>query len=179
MEGRAAAERLVWAVDMLDIGPRERVLEIGCGHGVAASLVCAKLDGGHLVAVDRSPKMIAAATKRNAEHVAAGVASFQAAPLHEARLGDAQFDTIFGVHVGVFVRGQPGRELEMIRAHLAPGGRLFLVYQPLVAAQAARTVATLSALLAEHNYAVVAAPIHDLASGRIFAVVAEARTADR
>jgi hypothetical protein len=43
---------------------------------VAASLVCARLDGGHLTAVDRSPKMIEAARRRNAAYIQAGKAEF-------------------------------------------------------------------------------------------------------
>src|ERR687894_3293094 len=77
------SERLRSIVEQLNIRPDDRVLEIGCGHGVAATLVCERLDGGHLTAVDRSPRMIQAATRRNAAYVTAGKAEFLVATLED------------------------------------------------------------------------------------------------
>ena len=173
MDGRKAAERLVRAVDMLAVEPDDRLLEIGCGHGVAVSLVCEKLDGGTITAIDRSPTMIAMARKRNAEYVAAGVASFQTASLHEADFGDARFDKIFAIHIGVFLRGQPTRELQVIKERLAPGGKLYLMYQPLDTTKAGELAEALSAVLGSHGFTVRDAPIHDLATGRTVFVIAE------
>jgi cyclopropane fatty-acyl-phospholipid synthase-like methyltransferase len=125
-----ASERLTWAVGCLDVQPGDRLLELGCGHGVAVSLVCERLAGGHIVAVDRSAKMTDAASRRNREHVEAGRATILTASLHEAKLGDARFDKVFGVHFPPLLRGDPKRELRTIRRHLAPGGRLYVVLQP-------------------------------------------------
>lgn len=82
------SKRLRSAVEQLDIRPADRVLEIGCGHGVAATLVCERLEGGRLTAVDRSPKMIQAATRRNARYIEAGKAEFFVANLEDLDLGD-------------------------------------------------------------------------------------------
>jgi catechol 2,3-dioxygenase-like lactoylglutathione lyase family enzyme len=90
------SERLRHVVEQIDIGPDDRVLEIGCGHGVAATLVCERLEGDHLTAIDRSAKMIQAATHRNTAHIGAGRAEFLVATLEGLDLGDRLFDKIFG-----------------------------------------------------------------------------------
>jgi ubiquinone/menaquinone biosynthesis C-methylase UbiE len=114
-------ERLRSVVEQLDIRPNDRVLEIGCGHGVAATLVCELLESGHLTAVDRSTKMIEAARRRNAAFVEAGRAEFLVAALEELELGQRRFDKIFAVRVGLFHR-EPERAHELAEKWLAPGG---------------------------------------------------------
>jgi ubiquinone/menaquinone biosynthesis C-methylase UbiE len=118
------SERLRSVVEHLDIQPDDRVLEIGCGHGVAATLVCERLEGGHLTAVDRSPKMIEAATRRNAAYVEAGKAEFLVATLEDLDLGGRRFDKIFAVRVGLFHR-EPDRARSIVERWLAPGGVVF------------------------------------------------------
>jgi cyclopropane fatty-acyl-phospholipid synthase-like methyltransferase len=118
------SERLRSVVEQLGIRPGDRVLEIGCGHGVAATFVCERLDGGRLTAVDRSPKMIEAAARRNAAHVEAGRAEFLVARLEEL---DRRFDKVFAVRVGLFHR-EPGRAHGLVEPYLAPGGTVFSVF---------------------------------------------------
>ena len=171
----SAAERLVWAVETLGVRPGDRVLEIGCGHGVAVSLVCERLDGGSILGVDRSAKMIEMAGRRNADHVAAGRAAFQVAALHEADLGDAPFDLVLAIHVPVLLRGEPGRELAIVRAHLAPGGRFALPFQPLDPATTGPTANRLAAMLEAGGFTVEEQRVAELASGRAGCVLARAR----
>jgi ubiquinone/menaquinone biosynthesis C-methylase UbiE len=117
------SERLRSIVESLDIRPRDRVLEIGCGHGVAATLVCERLDGGFLTAVDRSAKMIEAASRRNADHVDAGRAEFLVAALEDLDLGARRFDKVFAVRVGLFHRDSE-RAHGLVEPWLAPGGQV-------------------------------------------------------
>lgn len=119
--------RLRSIVEQMNIRPDDRVLEIGCGHGVAATCVCEIFEGGHLTAVDRSEKMIRAAARRNAAHVEAGRAEFIAADLEDLDLGDRRFDKIFASRVGLFYR-EPDRARGMVERWLSPGGGVFVFY---------------------------------------------------
>ena len=121
------SKRLRSVVEQLNLRPDDRVLEIGCGYGVAATLVCERLGSGHLTAVDRSAKMIQAATRRNAAHVEAGRAEFLVAALEDLDLGDRRFDKIFAVRVGLFHR-DPGQARGTVERWLAPGGEVFVFY---------------------------------------------------
>src|ERR687896_440680 len=121
------SERLRAVVERLDVQPDDRVLEIGCGHGIAATYVCERLETGRLTAVDRSAKMIAAAARRNAAHVAAGRAEFLVAHLEELDLGEHRFDKVFAVRVGLFHR-EPERARAIVERYLAPGGSVHTEY---------------------------------------------------
>ena len=123
------SERLRAVVERLDVRPDDRVLEIGCGHGVAATLVCERLAGGRLTAVDRSAKMIEAARRRNRAFVEAGIAEFLVARLEALDLGDRRFDRIFAVRVGLFHR-EPERARSLAERWLAPGGTIHAVFDP-------------------------------------------------
>jgi SAM-dependent methyltransferase len=119
-----ASERFVWAVNILGVRPADRVLEVGCGHGVAISLVCERLRTGTITAIDRSPKMIQMAMRRNREHVDAGRAVLEATALEDADFGDRRFDKVFAFNVAPFWL-QPEAALATVRKHL---GRTGIVY---------------------------------------------------
>jgi ubiquinone/menaquinone biosynthesis C-methylase UbiE len=122
------SERLRAAVDRLDVQPDDRILEIGCGHGVAATYVCERLgESGRLTAIDRSPKMIEAAARRNAAWVEAGVAEFLVMELETLDLGERRFDKAFAVRVGLFHR-DPARAQALVEPWLAPGGTVLAVF---------------------------------------------------
>ena len=122
-----ASERLVWAVDTLAVGPSDRLLEVGCGHGVAIDLVCERLTTGTLTAIDRSPKMIATATRRNRQHIDAGRAVLEAVALEDADLGDQRFDKVFAFNCAPF-RLQPEAAFGAVRGHLTRSGTVHIFW---------------------------------------------------
>lgn len=122
-----ASERFVWAAETLAVRPDDRLLECGCGHGVFASLVCEKLTTGTLLAIDRSPKMIDLATRRNRAHVEAGRARFEQVALEDADLGKRRFDKVFAFNVAPFWL-EPEVAFGVIRKHLAKTARFYLFW---------------------------------------------------
>ena len=123
-----ASERFIWAIETLELDPGDSVLEVGCGHGVAVSLVCERLGpGGRITAIDRSQKMIAAAKRRNRSHVESGRAVLKAVALEEADLGNQRFDKIFAFNVAPFWL-IPKEALKIVRKHLAPRGAVYVFW---------------------------------------------------
>src|SRR3954470_16538133 len=56
-------QRSRWAVGLLDLKPDDRLLEVGCGPGVA--LAAARKLTPYVVGVDRSPVMVRRARRRS------------------------------------------------------------------------------------------------------------------
>lgn len=117
------SERLRRAVERLDVQPGDVVLEVGCGHGLAASLICERLRGGHLVAIDRSRAMIDAARRRNQRFADAGCAEFVCTAFEDADFGARRFDRILALRVGLFHRDPEGAAA-LVAKWLRPGGRV-------------------------------------------------------
>jgi SAM-dependent methyltransferase len=148
-----ASPRLQWAAEVAAPQPGDKVLEVGCGHGVLLGLLAGRVVGGLVVGLDRSATMTTAAAERNRAAVQDGRVRLETAALLDADLGAASFDLVVAVHVGSFWR-LPAQEYAAVRRVLAPGGRLVLVNQPLQPEQAAELAGRVEALAAPHGLAV-------------------------
>jgi cyclopropane fatty-acyl-phospholipid synthase-like methyltransferase len=129
-------ERVRVAVEALAVDPGERLLEIGCGSGVAASLVCERLRGGTMLAIDRSEKQIERARRRNERHLVSGRLALAPVALADLDLGERRFDKIFAVNVNVFWTERAATEIAKVSEALASGGTLLLFYESPGAARA-------------------------------------------
>lgn len=123
--------RLAEVVDALPLTRHARVLEIGCGSGAAARAVAARLETGHILAIDRSATAIAQARTTSAEEIASGRMSVRHVPAESFVLehGEVPFDIVFAIRVGALDGRHPTagqKAKERIAAALAPGGRLFI-----------------------------------------------------
>lgn len=174
--------RFVWTAAILPLEPDHRVLEVGCGHGIALGLVAERLTSGTVTGVDRSAKMIAAAAKRNAAHVEAGRARLRTASLHELEDDPDSFDVIFAMNVASMWT-QPARDLAAARRLLAPGGTLCLsVQQPPWGKREGSFLDDTAGLLMEYGFVVIDRYREDMEPYPVAALIARvgliANTAD-
>jgi trans-aconitate 2-methyltransferase len=109
--GREVLERLVLRGD-------ETVLDAGCGSGRVTEALCERLPDGHVIGVDGSPEMIAAAAARLGEHVELIVQD-----LDELDLGDRTVDAVLSTATFHWLSDHE-RLFSGLRRVLRDGGRL-------------------------------------------------------
>lgn len=150
-----ASERLAWAAGVAAPRAGERVLEVGCGHGVLLSLLAERVADGEVVGVDRSATMTAAAGRRNAGAVAAGRVRLHTARLTEADLGAAPFDVAVSFDVRAFWT-PPAPEWDVVARVLRPGGRVVVAFSVMTPGALEPVTAATTRLAAERGFAQVA-----------------------
>ena len=128
----ALSPRLREVVDALPLVAGLRVIEIGCGPGAAAREVANRIGpGGHVLAVDRSPRAIEQLRRSSADLITTGRLTARVAKVEELELEphEQQYHLAFAVRVGVLDGRHPAlreRALDRIAAMLVPEGRLFI-----------------------------------------------------
>ncbi len=148
-------ERLRWAVRVLDISPEDQVLEIGCGSGVAVSLIGDQLAGGCITAIDRSATAIKRATERNADHVASGKAVLRQVDLAAFTGFGRRFDKVFAVNVNLFWVRPADPYLMIIKEHLRRDGVLHLFYERPGSEKASHMAKAVTAALSSQGFSTV------------------------
>jgi SAM-dependent methyltransferase len=122
-------ERGQRTLDLLDIRPEDRVLEVGFGPGLAIERAAALASRGKVVGIDHSKLMLRQAARRNARAIDAGRVELLLGSAERLPAFPMRFDKAFAINVYMFW-GDPGAVLRGLRGALKPGGALALTLQP-------------------------------------------------
>ena len=114
-----------WIVERLEVGPDDRVVEVGFGTGLAVAMNAARATRGHVAGVDRSDVMLRQATRRNRSAIRAGRVALQRGDATQLPFPDASATRALAVNSLQFW-SSPEAGLREIARVLAPGGRLVL-----------------------------------------------------
>ena len=121
--------RIRWAVDLMDVQPSDSILEIGCGPGAGAELICQRLVGGKLFAIDRSESGVDRTRRRNQKYVDAGRLTVRQIDLATLRVPVKRLNKVFAFNVNLFwVRGCRD-EVALLHERVLPGGAVYLFYE--------------------------------------------------
>ena len=117
--------------ELLKLEPGTALLDVGCGVGNDARALAPRLaPGGHVIAVDGDPQMIAAAQSQQAapapSALPAAPIQFLCAPAERLPIDDATVDVVRMDRVLQHVQS-PQQVLAEVRRVLRPGGRVVLV----------------------------------------------------
>lgn len=116
-------------VEMMHLTANMRVLEIGCGPGLAL-LACARaVEGGRVVGLDHSDMMIAQSRARLAGENLQGRVELITGGIEKLDHMNERFDRVFSLNVIQFIADK-NWFFGKIHAILAPGGMCFTTYQP-------------------------------------------------
>jgi SAM-dependent methyltransferase len=121
--------RNAWAVSLLNVQPRDRILEIGFGPGLAIR-ACSRLAvEGHVCGLDHSAEMVRQAARRNREAIRTGRVDLRLGAVECLPAFTEPFDKVLTVNTFVFW-DHPIDRLVQLRLMMRPGGRIAIAHQP-------------------------------------------------
>ena len=125
------SQRLLEIINSLPLKNGVRVLEIGCGTGVAAREIVNRIGDGKVLAIDRSSKAIEQAIKNSPSEISNGRLQFIQSKIEEFELlkEEQLYDIAFAIRVGALDGRHPEIEqkaLTNISKALKKNGKLFI-----------------------------------------------------
>lgn len=123
----ALAPRFAWMDRTLRLPPDARVLEVGCGHGLALPLIARRVPHGRVLGIDRSATMTAAAGRRNADAIAAGQVDVCTAALADLPRTSGPFTHVVAMNVRGFAVA-PFHDVARLRELVEADGEVWLYY---------------------------------------------------
>jgi ubiquinone/menaquinone biosynthesis C-methylase UbiE len=122
-------QRSEWVIDLMNVQPRDRILEAGFGSGVDIARTSALAWEGFVAGLDHSEAMVRQAQRRNTAAIQAGQVELRRAEASAIPYPDASFDKAFSINVAQFW-ADPLVVLAELRRVLVPGGLVAIAIQP-------------------------------------------------
>ena len=116
-----------WSIELLNLQPTDRILEIGSGAGRGLALALQQSPQGHIIGLDLSTTMVHAAARRNRAAHRAGHLSLLRGDIVALPFQDHHFDKIVSVHTFYFWP-EPNALFGQILRLLRVGGRLVTTF---------------------------------------------------
>jgi ubiquinone/menaquinone biosynthesis C-methylase UbiE len=126
---RSNRDRNDWTVKLLDIQSTDRVLEIGCGPGVALAACLERTIDGHVIGLDHSQTMLDQARSRNPEAIRERRLELHLGSLEVLPATLGSFDKVYSVNVVQFFADRAAAFHKMYSV-LTPNGVAATTYLP-------------------------------------------------
>jgi SAM-dependent methyltransferase len=120
-------QRIKWAVECLDVNGTRRIIEFGCGNGLAISSLLRAGHRGTVDGIDRSSAAIDRATRENANSILRGTVQLIHGDFIQLRPAKT-YDHAFAVNVNDFWT-RPANAFAAASEWVSPRGQLLLVYE--------------------------------------------------
>ncbi len=146
--------RIRWAVDVMDVQPSDHLLEIGCGAGHGAELICSRLIKGKLFAIDRSESGVDRTKRRNKRFLDAGRLTVRQIDLATLRVPVRRLDKVYAFNVNLFWVRECADEVALLHERLVPGGAAFFFFEAKQPELAPTIIKKTSAVLADAGFRV-------------------------
>jgi ubiquinone/menaquinone biosynthesis C-methylase UbiE len=122
---RLTGEANRWMVDCLGVAPEDRMLDVGCGPGLAVAYA-AEIRGARVVGVDASEVMVRQALRRNRRAIRDGRVRIHRADAADLPFADGAFTAVGSLNSLQFWPA-PEKGLAELKRVVAPGGRVAVV----------------------------------------------------
>lgn len=117
-----------WTIEHMDVRGRQRVLDVGCGGGMAVKLLSRRAAQGFVAGVDYSMEMVEQAARRNLSAIARGRVEVRHGDCSQLPYEDASFDQVCAIETFYFWPDPLGGLAEAYRV-LKPGGQVAITLE--------------------------------------------------
>jgi len=125
---RGNAPLNLWILELMELTPSSRVLEVGFGPGIALAELLHQMPEGFVAGIDTSASMANQARRRHGKAIASGQLQIHCGDASSLPFEGQTFDWVLGTHVLYFWADPVSTLLELQRV-LRPGGSLALGFQ--------------------------------------------------